>query len=541
MSLIEKITSDENIYSAIECIKSNSGSKTPGVDGKTIENIIANIKEVVHRIKTELSDGKYFASDIRRINIPKGNGETRPLGIPIIYDRVVQQCIKQVIEPIIDRKFHPNSFGFRPGRSPEHAIAQNNNLINIAKFHFVVDIDIKGFFENINHNKLIKQLRAIGIKENKLISIIKEMLKAKTKLPTGEIIQNSKGVPQGGVLSPLLANVVLNELDWWIDRQWTGMKLEREYSNTANKEKSLRIRTKLDEVKIVRYADDFKLYCRSIGVAQKFFKLTKLFLRNKLKLEISEKKSKIVNLRKQSSEFLGIRITTIKNRDRRTVRTFISNKAKMNIKRTIAKAIKELNENRNKSQAQKYNTVIAGIQNYYRIATMVSQDMAKIGYNMGRKLKNLFGKRNYTKDASYCRRYKNYNFKVWNVAGVTLYTIAACKYKIVKSYSAKKQKFDLMDEELKETSNLKAIEWEKIKSKLRFLRNSTCEITKEYIGGRDKFYVHHILPKEKGGTDEMDNLILLKYEFKKLLTSKNAKEYLPENQMYQKLLKTISK
>lgn len=268
MSLIEKITSDENIYSAIECIKSNSGSKTPGVDGKTIENIIANIKEVVHRIKTELSDGKYFASDIRRINIPKGNGETRPLGIPIIYDRVVQQCIKQVIEPIIDRKFHPNSFGFRPGRSPEHAIAQNNNLINIAKFHFVVDIDIKGFFENINHNKLIKQLRAIGIKENKLISIIKEMLKAKTKLPTREIIQNSKGVPQGGVLSPLLANVVLNELDWWIDRQWTGMKLEREYSNTANKEKSLRIRTKLDEVKIVRYADDFKLYCRSIGVAQ---------------------------------------------------------------------------------------------------------------------------------------------------------------------------------------------------------------------------------------------------------------------------------
>ncbi|WP_156111924.1 hypothetical protein [Cetobacterium sp. ZWU0022] len=87
---------------------------------------------------------------------------------------------------------------------------------------------------------------------------------------------------------------------------------------------------------------------------------------------------------------------------------------------------------------QKYNTVIAGIQNYYRIATMVSQDMAKIGYNMGRKLKNLFGKRNYIKDTSYCRRYKNYNFKVWNVAGVTLYTIVAYKYKIVKSYSAKK-------------------------------------------------------------------------------------------------------
>ncbi|MGL4511437.1 reverse transcriptase domain-containing protein, partial [Cetobacterium sp.] len=123
MSLIEKISSNENIYLAIETIKLNPGSKTPGVDGKTIENIIANINKVVLKIKKELSDGKYHAGEIRRVNIPKGKGETRPLGIPNIYDRIVQQCIKQVIEPIIDKKFHPNSFGFRPGRSAEHAIA----------------------------------------------------------------------------------------------------------------------------------------------------------------------------------------------------------------------------------------------------------------------------------------------------------------------------------------------------------------------------------------------------------------------------------
>ncbi len=541
MSLIEKISANENIYLAIETIKSNSGSKTPGVDGKTIEDIITNINKVVLKIRKELSDGKYRAGEIRRVNIPKGKGETRPLGIPNIYDRIVQQCIKQIIEPIIDNKFHPNSFGFRPGRSPEHAIAQNNNLINIAKFYFVVDIDIKGFFDNINHNKLIKQLRAIGIKENKVISIIKSMLKAKTKLPTGEIIENNRGVPQGGVLSPLLANVVLNELDWWIHRQWTGIKLRNEYSNIANKEKSLRIRTQLDEIKIVRYADDFKLYCRSIESAQKFFKLTKLFLKERLKLEVSEKKSKIVNLKKQSSEFLGIRITTIKNGDKRTVRTFISNKAKESIRKTIAKEIQQLKDNRNKYQAQKYNTVIAGIQNYYRMATMVSQDLGKIGYIFGRKLIKLFGKGNHTKDKSYSKRYRNYNFKVWNVAKVTLFTIGACKYKIVKSYSSKREIFDVIDEELKETSDLKAIEWEKIKAKLRFLRNSTCEITKEYIGGQDRFYVHHIIPKEKGGTDEMENLILLKYEFKKLLNSENPEKYLPNNEIYQKLLKTFSK
>lgn len=381
MSLIEKISSNENIYLAIETIKSSPGSKTPGVDGKTIENIIANINKVVLKIKKELSDGKYHAGEIRRVNIPKGKGETRPLGIPNIYDRIVQQCIKQVIEPVIDKKFHPNSFGFRPGRSTEHAIAQNNNLINIAKFYFVVDIDIKSFFDNINHSKLIKQLRAIGIKENKVISIIKNMLKAKTKLPTDEIIENNKGVPQGGVLSPLLANIVLNELDWWIHRQWTGIKLKNKYSNIANKEKSL-----------------------------------------------------------------GIRITTIKNNDKRTVRTFISSKAKMSIKKTIAKEITQLKKNCNKYQAQKYNTIVAGIQNYYCKATMVSKDLGEIGYIMGRKLIKLFGKGSYTKDKSYCRRYRNYNFKVWNVAEVTLYTIGACKYKIVKSYSSKKEMFDKMDE-----------------------------------------------------------------------------------------------
>ncbi|MGL5427087.1 MAG: reverse transcriptase domain-containing protein, partial [Cetobacterium sp.] len=346
---------------------------------------------------------------------------------------------------------------------------------------------------------------------------------------------------QGGGLSPLLANVVLNELDWWIHRQWAGINLKREYSNSANKEKSLRIKTKLDEVKIVRYADDFKLYCRNIGAAQKFFKLTKLFLKNRLNLEISKKKSKIVNLIKQSSEFLGIRITTIKNRDKRTVRTFISNKSKEKIKKTIAKEIEKLHKYRNNNQAKKYNVVIAGIQNYYRIATMVSQDMAKIGYILGRKLKSRFGKRSHIKDFSYLRRYKTYNFKVWNVSGVTLYTIGACKYKIVKSYSIKKQTFDLVDEELEKTSNLKVTEWEIIKARLRLLRNSTCEITKEYIAGRDRFYVHHIIPKQKGGKDDIENLMFLKYEFKRLLSSENPERYLPENRIYQNLLKTLSK
>lgn len=217
MSLIEKITDENNIYLAIENIKQNKGSKTPGVDGRTIKYVVANKKKIAEQIKIELSGNRYQPQQIRRVEIPKSKGKTRPLGIPVMYDRAVQQCFKQIIEPLLDEKFHHYSFGFRPQRSTENAIATVYHMINRASLHFVVDIDIKGFFDNINHNKLIKQLMKFKSLDLKVISLIKCMLKAETVLPNGDVEFTGKGIPQGGILSPLLANVVLNELDWWIE------------------------------------------------------------------------------------------------------------------------------------------------------------------------------------------------------------------------------------------------------------------------------------------------------------------------------------
>lgn len=231
MSLIEKILCSENIKVAIDNIRKNKGSQTPGTDGKTIEYIIANKEVIIDKIRRELTMNNYRTNTIKRVEIPKGDGKMRPLDIPTIYDRVVQQSFKQILEPIIDKKFHPNSFGFRSKRSTENALALSSNLINRGKMYFVVDIDIKGFFDNINHNKLIKQLYKMGIKDRKIRSLIKVMLKTKTKLPCGKIISNGKGTPQGGIISPLLANVVLNEMDWWIDKQWTGIKTRHNYSS----------------------------------------------------------------------------------------------------------------------------------------------------------------------------------------------------------------------------------------------------------------------------------------------------------------------
>lgn len=139
----------------------------------------------------------------------------RPLGIPTIMDRLIQQCVLQVLEPICEAKFHDRSNGFRPNRGAENALAQVEKLIQVSNNHIVVDIDIKGFFDNVSYGKLLKQMWTLGIREKRLLSIISSMLKAEV----AGIGFPEQGTPQGGVISPLLSNIILNELDWWITSQ----------------------------------------------------------------------------------------------------------------------------------------------------------------------------------------------------------------------------------------------------------------------------------------------------------------------------------
>ncbi len=135
----------------------------------------------------------------------------------------------QILEPICEAKFYDRSNGFRPNRSVEHAIAQCYKMMQQQQLHYVVDIDIKGFFDNVNHNKLLKQIWSFGIRDKKLLKIIKTILKAPIQMPDDTIIKNDKGTPQGGILSPLLSNIVLNELDWWIASQWENVQYLKLY------------------------------------------------------------------------------------------------------------------------------------------------------------------------------------------------------------------------------------------------------------------------------------------------------------------------
>jgi group II intron reverse transcriptase/maturase len=220
--MMELILSRENILLAYRNIKTNHGSNTPGTDKLTIKDVgRLSPDEVVNKIRfiVQGSSHGYRPKPVRRKNIPKDYdpARTRPLGIPCIWDRMVQQCIKQVMEPICEAKFSENSFGFRPNRSVEHAISRTYSLLNLSKLHYIIEFDIKAFFDEVNHSKLIKQIWAMGIRDKHLIWVIRQILNAPVKMPDGKLVNPGKGTPQGGIISPILANIVLNELDCWVE------------------------------------------------------------------------------------------------------------------------------------------------------------------------------------------------------------------------------------------------------------------------------------------------------------------------------------
>ena len=198
-NLVEIIKRPENIKLAYRNIRKNSGSKTAGTDKKTISDLNKWTESaLVAHVQKRLD--WYTPNAVRRVEIPKDNGKTRPLGIPTIMDRLIQQCIMQVLEPICEAKFFKRSNGFRPDHSAENAIAQAERMIQNVGCHYVVDIDIKSFFDNVSHGKLLKQMWTMGIQDKKLLSVISAMLKAEV----AGVGFPEKGTPQGGIISPLL-------------------------------------------------------------------------------------------------------------------------------------------------------------------------------------------------------------------------------------------------------------------------------------------------------------------------------------------------
>lgn len=375
--LLEIIGSEQNICLAYRNLKTNSGSKTAGTDGLTIDDIKHLCDEdIIMKVRSSLDN--YQPKSVRRVFIPKsGSDKMRPLGIPCIWDRLVQQCILQVLEPICEPKFHNHSYGFRANRSAHHALGRVTSLINISKYHYCVDVDIKGFFDNVNHGKLLKQIWTLGIRDKRLICIISKMLKAEID---GEGVPE-KGTPQGGLLSPLLSLIVLNELDWWVSSQWETF--QPKHRNKNGWFQYAKKHTRLKSGFIVRYADDFKIMCSTYEEAQRFYHSTVDFLNKRLKLEISPEKSKVVNLKKNSSDFLGFKIKVIpkgKTKHGYVAKTDMNQKALKKAKTNLKLKVKDIVRHTTTFQIARYNLTVMGMQNYYCVATNIYNNLTEVSY-----------------------------------------------------------------------------------------------------------------------------------------------------------------
>lgn len=551
--LIEIILKRENILLAYRNIKTNGGSNTPGTDKMTISDIgKLSPEELVEKMRYIVcgSQHGYRPKPVRRKEISKSNGSTRPLGIPCIWDRLVQQCIKQVLEPICEAQFSDSSYGFRPNRSVENAIAETYKHLQRSNLHYVVEVDIKGFFDNVNHAKLMRQMWAMGIQDKHLLYLIKQILKAPIRLLDGSTVIPDKGTPQGGIISPLLANIVLNELDKWIESQWLDFPVQRKYNELFNANGSPRKgnqyfsmrKTGLKEMRIVRYADDFRIFCRNKKDADNAMAAVIQWLRERLKLEVSQEKTRVVNTRTGYSEFLGFKIKVHEKGTKYVVKSHISDKQ---LKRAGQKLVEQAKRIAKPApgridldEIRLYNSMVLGIQNYYQIATHVVVDCRILKFSTTTVLKNRLRKRlsknGYTLTRFEKERYGQSNM-LRKVAGVDqpIYPIGFVKHKnplnkkrTLCCYTPDGRRglhenlrinMYLLTALMREPIRNRSVELADNRLSLFSAQWGKCAITGKPFLLLEDIHCHHIVPKWKGGSDAYSNLMLVSKPVHKLI------------------------
>jgi group II intron reverse transcriptase/maturase len=267
---MEEVT--KRLEEAFQNVAANKGA--PGPDRQTIDEVREHLGQVLPALKAALLEGTYVPGDIRRVWIPKAAGGQRGLGIPNVIDRVVQEAVRLVLEPQYEPTFHASSHGFRPGRSCHTAIDQARSYVDEG-YEWVVDIDLEKFFDRVHHQRLMARL-AKRVSDRRLLVLIGRMLKAKVVMPDGVVVSTDEGVPQGGPLSPLLSNIVLDELDAELERR--GLRF-------------------------VRYADDCNIYVRSERAGQRVMASVTSFIERRLRLKVNAAKSAVARPRER--HFLG--------------------------------------------------------------------------------------------------------------------------------------------------------------------------------------------------------------------------------------------
>lgn len=497
--LIEYIMREDNLRLAYRNIKTNDGSKTKGISGKNM-TFIGNMVlwKYLKEIKETITD--YNPSMIKRVGIPKSNGKVRYLGIKEPIDKIVEQAIYQILEPILIANFHNNSNGFIKGRSTARCIAQFTNYVIKDKLYYVIDLDIKGFFDNVNHGKLLKQLWSCGVRDKNLLSLISKMLKAEI-LNVGV---PDKGTPQGGILSPLLANLVLNELDWWLE------------SKTAK------------GIRFVRYADDVKILCPTYSIARDMLEKTSKWLSKRLSLEISDEKTKIINLKKNYSYFLGIKLKVKIHKRKYKIVSHMTEKALDSTKKKVKNQIRKVRKTKDTNQIDKYNGLVRGIHNYYEKATNIVEDLHNLCWHtnwyVNTKMKDVLTYENGSDN------------KIPFIRGKPLVEIGKVKHNAPRyrgdkiNYFEEKSRKQFYKE--LEIDNLFIIEkilknpkkYESVEFNDNVISKFCGQLGKYAITNNQIFDITNMKPTriKENGTDKYDNIIIVNSKVEKLLKLKEV-------------------
>ncbi len=330
--LLEQILSPTNLNAAYRQVRRNKGSG--GVDRMDVGSLKDYLVSRKDELITSIERGKYRPNPVRRVEIPKENGKRRELGIPTVVDRVIQQSIAQQLSLLYEREFSPHSYGFRPNRSAHQALIKCRDYITEG-YVYAVDIDLERFFDTVNHSKLIEVLSR-KVKDGRVVSLIHKYLNAGV-IKEGRYEETPEGVPQGGPLSPVLSNILLNDLDWELERRGH---------------------------KFVRYADDMVILCRSRRSAERTRQTIISFIEGNLFLKVTRDKSKAAHVREV--KFLGYSFYVVKGEGRLRIHPRSAAKMKARIKELTSRSNGWGNDRRKESLSR----YIKGWVQYFRLADM---------------------------------------------------------------------------------------------------------------------------------------------------------------------------
>lgn len=349
--LMEQAVSPKNMETAMKRVRANNGA--PGANGKTVRETIEWMSEHFAEVQAEMMGGYYKPTAVRRREIPKPDGGVRKLGIPTAKDRIVQQAIAQILVPLYEPQFSENSFGYRPGRSGQQAITRVKEYAE-AGYEWAVVLDLSKYFDTLNHDRLIRELRKT-IKDEAMMKLVKKFLKAGV-MENGVVIETTEGSPQGGNLSPLLANIYLNEFDM-------------EYARRGVPE--------------IRYADDIVLLARSKRAAERLLEGSINLLEGRLKLKVNREKSRIVSLASNRGRFKFLGFNMGKGKKGK-FHIYVHKKSKMKFKAKLKGLTSRKRPGTFQLICSELKRVVIGWLNYYGLAEMKNWISALNGWVQSR-------------------------------------------------------------------------------------------------------------------------------------------------------------